>query len=53
MKKFKRIISGILVLMLCLTMLPTLPVKAAGTNVDLVGDSCLACLLYTSPSPRD
>lgn len=46
MKKSKRIISGILVLMLCLTMLPTLPVKAAGTNVDLVGDSCLASSGY-------
>lgn len=39
MKKLKRFLSGFLVLMLCLTLLPTFPVKAAGTNVDLVGDS--------------
>ncbi len=39
MKKFKRIISGILVLMLCLTLMPTIPISAAGVGVDLIGDS--------------
>lgn len=36
---FMRFVSGFLVLMLCLTLLPTIQAKASDTSVDLIGDS--------------
>ena len=38
MRKTKRFLSGLLVLMLCLTLMPTITANA-GVGVDLIGDS--------------
>ena len=38
-RNFMRFLSGFLVLMLCLTLIPTIQANASDTSVDLVGDS--------------